>query len=299
MKNKINYYYNNNVELLSDNLGTKGKNLSIVILTYNKSNLTIRLLNSIKKYFRNFEGDILVFDNDSEQLEKENLKRYLKNFPLNYKLYKSKKNLGISNGRKKAFSMVKKDWILSLDNDMYFIGNPLRNLNYCIDKSGAKFINLCAYNGIDRKKFINGGKFKVSKKDVLYVTADTFNNKIEDKIYFSTFIFGGSSLINKYSYDLIGGYDENFFVGYEDVDLSLRAYKAGMKIANINSFCLIHDHQILLDDSSKQYEKTRYNFDSIVKSANYFSKKYDYKYSVLSEGEKQFLNDINGELKNK
>ena len=116
---------------------------------------------------------------------------------------------------------------------------------------------------------------------------------MSDEIYLSTFFFGGSSLINKYAFDLLGGYDKNFFVGYEDVDLSIRCYKAGIKVANINMYSLVHEHLKLNDDLSKKYESKRYNYDSIFRSADYFFKKYNQKYSVLSNGEMNFLKQMN------
>ena len=298
MQKQYNYYYNNNIELLDQNIGTYGENLSIAILTCNKSELTINLLKSINEYLRDFKGEIVLLDNNSDNIEKEILKKYLKKYPLKYKIYYSKKNLGIAGGRKKAFSLANNDWILSLDNDMYFVENPIEDINLCIDKLGARFINLSAFNADKDKRFINGGKFKISKKDFTYVTADTFDETINDRIYLSTFVFGGSSVINKYAYNLIGGYDENFFVGYEDVDFSIRCYKAGIKIANINLCCVVHNHQMMDTNSAKKYEKIRYDYDRIMNSSAYFYKKYNKKYSVLSKGEKEFLKNSLKQVKN-
>lgn len=292
--NSYRYIYNENIELLENDLGLNGENLTIVILTYNKSILTIRLLNSIKKHFKNFNGNVLLFDNNSDKTEKIKLKKYFETYPIKGNIYYSKKNLGIAGGRAKAFSLVKTDWILSLDNDMYFIKNPIKDLNECINKLGARFINLPAYKNEKKELFINGGKFRIINEDLLYVTASTFDKKVNYKIYFSTFIFGGSSLLNKYSYNLIGGYDNNFFVGYEDVDLSIRCYRAGIKVANISKYTLVHEHLKFDDNLSKKYEKVRYNYKNIMKSVDYFSKKYNGRYTVLTKSEKAFLDRMNG-----
>ena len=294
--NSYKYIYNDNIELLDNNLGPNGENLTIVILSYNKCDLTIRLLNSVVKYLKKYKRNILIFDNNSDKKEKRKLTSYLKKYQFNCSLYFSKKNLGIAGGRRKAFSLVKTDWIMSLDNDMYFIDNPIKELNDCIDKLGAKFINVPAYKNNKKEVFINGGKFKIINNDPICITASTYNEKICYNMYLSSFVFGGSSLINKYAYDLIGGYDKKFFVGYEDVDLSIRCYKAGIKIANINKFSLIHEHLILKDEASVMYEKTRYNYERIMKSVNYFMKKYKNQYNVLSKGEKEFLDEMRNKL---
>ena len=90
MQKQYNYYYNNNIELLDQNIGTYGENLSIAILTCNKSELTINLLKSINEYLRDFKGEIVLLDNNSDNIEKEILKKYLKKYPLKYKIYYSK-----------------------------------------------------------------------------------------------------------------------------------------------------------------------------------------------------------------
>ena len=52
--NSYKYIYNDNIELLDNNLGPNGENLTIVILSYNKCDLTIRLLNSVAKYLKKY-----------------------------------------------------------------------------------------------------------------------------------------------------------------------------------------------------------------------------------------------------
>ena len=65
MEEKYNYYYINNIELIDSNIMKNGENLSIVVLSCNKSELTIRLLESIVVYLKDFKGEIIVFDNNS------------------------------------------------------------------------------------------------------------------------------------------------------------------------------------------------------------------------------------------
>ena len=54
-----------------DNIGKNGENLTIAILSMNRSSLSIRLMDSIAKHLPNFSGEFLIGDNGSEEKEKE------------------------------------------------------------------------------------------------------------------------------------------------------------------------------------------------------------------------------------
>lgn len=291
---KCDYYYPENIKLISeDNIGKNGENLTIVILCYNKATLTIRLLDSIKKKISNFKGKILLFDNNSDIFELNILRDYLKNFKFNVEIFNSKINLGISGGRKKAFSLVKTNWIMSLDNDVFFIKNPLKSLNECVEVLGSKIINLSIYDDYIGKNLINGCNFIIEKKDKIYINVGTvFNNGECSSDYFLSTGSTGILVINKKTYDLVGGYDENFFVGYEDIDFSIRCYRLGLKIGNINSYFLVHNHEFLNDGLSKKYEKERYNIDILTKSNDYFKRKYNDLFSAMSDYDKEFLDKM-------
>ena len=53
-----------------DNIGLSGKNLTIAILSMNRSSLSIRLMDSVAQQLPNFSGEFLIGDNGSEEEEK-------------------------------------------------------------------------------------------------------------------------------------------------------------------------------------------------------------------------------------
>ena len=293
------YYSFSNVDLIDENnIEKDGKNLTIVILSYNKSKLTIRLLDSIKKYMPNFKGKILIFDNHSKKSELKVLRKYLLSFNIDVEIFCSKKNLGIAGGRKKAFSLVKTSWIMSLDNDIYFIANPLKPINECVKFLGAKIINLSIYDDYIGKNLVNGGTLIVNNSDKTYVNVGTlFNGDNHNDKYFLSTGSIGTLVINKDVYQLVGGYDKKFFVGYEDIDFSIRCYRLGLKVGNINKYFLVHNHMFLEDNISKEYEKQRYNTDVLIKSNKHFLKKYNNLYSAMSEYDINFLNKMQEKIK--
>lgn len=122
-----------------DNIGINGENLTIAILSMNRSSLTIRLMNSIAEYLPNFAGEFLIGDNGSEEGEKKILRLHMKKMPYSCRMVEFDKNYGVAGGRNRLFVEVKTDWIMSLDNDLYFTSNPLEQAQKDINALGVQF----------------------------------------------------------------------------------------------------------------------------------------------------------------
>lgn len=274
---------NNN--LLFKSVKNDGSNLTIMILTCNRSIATIKLLESIKVHISNFKGDILIIDNNSGKEDLLSLKSYcnknLKKY--NVKIIESKINLGVAGGRNYGFKFVKTEWIMSLDNDIYFINNPLPQISTTIGELGCKFLNLPLLNENGTTFFANGGNlyFNIENNTVFIGGGSMFkqqkynlNSSFEASL--STFIFGGASVYKKSTFEKMGMYDENYFIGFEDTDLSIRIFEEGLKIGNCPTASLIHNHVFSKNISDINYEKTRYSTEIIKKSADYFEKKWGF-----------------------
>ena len=103
------------------NIGLNGENLTISFLSLNRASLSIKLLESIDKYLPNFAGEILIVDNGSIRSEIILLKNFIKQLSLKIKLVELEKNFGVAGGRNKTIKYVNTDWLMCLDNDIYFI----------------------------------------------------------------------------------------------------------------------------------------------------------------------------------
>lgn len=92
--------------------------------------------------------------------------------------------------------------------------------------------------------------------------------------FLSTFLFGGASVIKIDSLKSLGKYDENMFIGFEDIDLSLRLYQSGMKVGTCGAISLIHDHPKPSSNKDKDYEKIRFTKSILKESADYLENKW-------------------------
>ena len=127
------------------NIGINGENLTISFLSLNRATLSIKLLESIIEFIPNFLGEILIIDNGSIDSELLFLKEAISKMNLKIKLVELEKNFGVSGGRNRTIPHVETQWLMCLDNDIYFINNPLPTIQHDISLLGCHFL----YSSID------------------------------------------------------------------------------------------------------------------------------------------------------
>ena len=258
--------------------GINGENLSIVILSYGRVDMTVRLLTSIKEKIPGFSGEIVLFDNGSKQDEIINLQSYLDHFPINHKLILNNENHGVAKGRNYALQHVTKEWVFFVDNDIFFIKNPLFDISQTIVDFQTPYINLPLLNGDGNTIYSFGGNVVINGDDVSVVPFIPggchkliVENTIASEIVFGSFLFGGSAIYHVDSFISHGMFDEDMFIGFEDVVFSISLLKKGVRVANISDFYMIHDHARVSDE---EYNKMRYDLKTIKSSADVAFSKY-------------------------
>lgn len=264
--------------------GNRGSNLTFAVLTLNRSSLTIRLIESIIEHLPDFCGELLLGDNGSETKELENIYRYLeRHSALNSRIIEFGQNLGIAKGRNTLNTFVRTDWICQLDNDMYFISNPVDKIEADLEKLGCHFINIPVMNKNNNEAFLYGGNLYVEYLyNKLSIGGGTgyYSPKIaqfeEHEPFLCTFLCGGASIFNKHTFFSCGGYDERMFVGFEDTDFSIRLFQKGYKVAAAGKPALIHDHPKPVHDTDITYERERFSNKKLYESAKIFEQKHGF-----------------------
>jgi glycosyltransferase involved in cell wall biosynthesis len=293
-------------KLLGDtvNIGENGSNLTIVILSCNRALSTLKLMTSIEKNIPQFQGTVLVIDNGSFEEELNILKNEMSKFSFKYELVELEKNYGVAGGRNKAIEHIRTDWFMNLDNDIYFTSNPLKKIQKDISELGCKFLNLPLLDESGKKIFVNGGNLFVQHiKGNIHIGCGSLYKQSECTSFeefdasLSTFLFGGASVINKQTFIECGMFDDNMFIGFEDVDFSITIFKKGYKIGNCGILSLVHDHKIPHNTENIEYEKMRFSSEIIFESALYFEAKHGIK--VWDEYTEIWLNEKIGFLNSK
>ena len=275
--------------------------LSIIIVSWNTKELTLKCLKSIYNYLKDLNFEIFLVDNNStdntiSEVEKLNYH--------NLKIIKNKQNLGFAKANNQALRLVlseakepvkKKEnhYILLLNSDtelidsslirmIKFLENPrdpslrsgqvrelvivgpkLLNSDKTLQRSCRRFPKLLDQFLI-QLKFYNffPEKFKSIRE---YFMLDFKHDEIQEVNQ----IMGAVMLIKKGVIEKIGLLDENFWAIFEEVDFCKRASNAGYKIYFYPETKILHHKE----SSFKQIKnlKKQINFNH---SLYYYFKKH-------------------------
>jgi GT2 family glycosyltransferase len=197
----------------------------IVVLNFNGQRCIIRTLSSLFRVdYPNFE--VILVDNNSRDGSFELAKSAFSKAVF----IKNNENLGFSAGNNVGIKYALErgaEYILLLNYDVevekFFLA-PLVEV-----MEGDSQIGIASpviFFGETRKIWFSGGKID-------WLRMKTFQkNSVIDKDYFgSDYICGCSMLIKKEVFKKTGILDEDYFLYWEDVDFSLKAKRAGYKLA--------------------------------------------------------------------
>ena len=299
---EIDYYYSPEQALIGNecesgisigNIGKEGENLTIAVLSMNRASLTIRLMNSIKKYIPYFAGEFLIGDNGSEENEKKKLYDVMNQMPFRCRMVEFGKNFGVSGGRNRLYKEVQTDWIMSLDNDLYLIGNPLAKIQKDLAILGCHFMAIPIIDKGNNEVRLYGGHLYVENLldrvgiggSFSYFGDSTCPVNIEYPPFLCSFLPGYAAIINKASFFAAGAFEEQMFVGFEDTEFSVRLFQKGMKVGGCGMVSFVHDHPKPQINADVTYEKKRFATDLLKESGQFFERKHGFSVWNLSSEE--------------
>jgi len=208
---------------------------SILVLNYNGKHLLKECIDSIyEQTFADYE--VLIVDNNSNDGSIAYIKE---NFP-KAMLIENTKNFGFAKGNNIGIEKCNGEWIFFLNNDAYLEKNCLSILAERIkNREPEQLIFAPLMLKSHSPDFID------SAGDMLYPWGYAYiydnvsaNDFTEDREVAS--VCGGAAVFNRDLLQHLHGFDEDFFLYYEDVDLSLRARRSGAKIWSVSKAKVFH-----------------------------------------------------------
>ncbi len=255
--------------------------LSIIILNFNKSDLTINCLESLqklyKKEFDESQYEIIIIDNASAEDDLKDLKEKLKSGKYNgTTLIENKENFGFSKACNIGASKAGGDLILFLNNDTEVKDRGLSEMteymleNKVVDILGGKLCNVDGseqasigrfYNPLNAIMFLLGfQRFgAIDKNPVLITNVD--------------WVKGGCMMMKKHIFTSLNGFDEQIFMYIEDMELCYRAKSKGYGVFFYPHVTILHKDQ---GSSSRSFAIV-----NIYQSLLYFYKKHRSKREYL------------------
>ena len=190
-------------------------------------------------------------------------------------------NLGFSPGNNKGTHVAKSKYVIFLNNDMYvdpqFVQELVKGVynNTDVVCAGAKILNWdgslidFAGSGIDFAG--HGYQFKYGEP----IESDKAT-KIEETL----FACGGAMIIDRKVFLDVGGFDEDYFIYYEDVDLGWRLWVLGYKVVFAPQAIVYHRHHGTMDSFSNYRKCVLYKRNSLYTILKNYSE--ENMYRVLS-----------------
>lgn len=229
--------------------------LTIQIVNYNSRENLAKCLGSIREGISkesNFQ--IIVVNNESEAMGGifGNLE--------NVEVIEAGKNLGFSRAHNLGAKQARGKYILFLNPDTEVLPKALQKLVEALESDGKIGIAgplLVGASGQPEEEHCGfqksplsliGSKLRQSRNP-----AAASGEKEVD------WISGGAMMIRKDLFEDLGGFDESYFMYFEDVDLCFRTKKKGRKIVVLPESKVIHKSGQSFSDSR---EKKRYYYNS-------------------------------------
>jgi len=205
--------------------------LSVVIVSYKGYAKLNRCLESLASFTqKSFSMEVVVVNNNpGDELfgETENM------FP-GFRFIHNRVNGGYSNGCNLGCSMAAGDHYLILNPDTIVAEEAVARLRNELVSNPSYYIVSCRQqkeNGTDSKAY---GKFPWS------FTGSKQN--YSGRVIFPDWVSGSVMMMRRDVFKKLNGFDEDFWMYYEDVDLCLRARNSVGEIAFNNDINIVHDH---------------------------------------------------------
>lgn len=226
---------------------TKNNKVSFITINYNSSVYTIELINSIIAYTKNIDYEVIVVDNNSKNDDLNNLKQFIKSLE-KIQLIENDINCGFSCGNMLGRKHADGEYLFFINNDTKLLNNTALLLKEYMDNNPQ--IGLSTAKILDQNN-----KFSSSYKLFPSLTKAIFGNGLARKLSKHKFpsnkavlkentlvaVVSGSCMFFRASvFDLIGGFDSNFFLYCEEEDISKRVWDNNFNVAFVPDAKIYH-----------------------------------------------------------
>ena len=192
--------------------------VSVIIVNYNGKKFLEKCLESLCKVnYENFE--IIVVDNNSTD---GSVELVTKNYP-SIILLKLNSNKGFAEPNNIGAKIANGKYLLFLNNDTIVTPNFISEMVQVIEND--KKIAICQSLLLKPDESVDSSGDFIDPLGVVYNST-----KKTDEIREISSARGASMLIRKNIFDILEGFDEKFYVSFEDVDLGWRTWMIGYKV---------------------------------------------------------------------
>jgi GT2 family glycosyltransferase len=201
--------------------------VSIVILSYNTEDLLRRCLTSLFEHIPEKEAEVIVVDNASKD---DSVKTLKKQFP-QVKLIENDTNSGFAGGCNLGAKHARGEYLLFLNSDTQISDNPLPELLKTMSTGrDCGVVGGLLKNHDDSLQRSFGDFYSVKNIAFFLFGGEKYEAKhfVTRRVKEVDWVSGGFMLVKSDIYQELKGFDENFFMYIEDMELCYRVKKIGI-----------------------------------------------------------------------
>jgi GT2 family glycosyltransferase/glycosyltransferase involved in cell wall biosynthesis len=232
------------VRLASPSEEPAPKTVSGVVLTQNGAQVLDDLLKSILSFESETFSKIVIIDHESTDNTHDVVRRYESLLPLTYVVRSNKNTFSSSNNY--GVSLCDEDVIVFLNNDIVFqepvVATLLSHLSKSVGAVGLKLLDPPSYDGEQALQHVaihfdtdRGASIRPFESRFLTDASIANVNAVHVPAVTAAFL-----VVDRKKFLSVGGYDESYFYGWEDIDLCLRLLSRGLSNISVNSAKATH-----------------------------------------------------------
>lgn len=253
------------VDLTTFDLQASTVKVTLVIVNYNSGADLAACLASVLR--QDFDGmEIIIVDNASTDGSLESIQALTYIYPLT--IIRSQANLGYAGGNNLGFEHARGEYVAVLNPDTLVDPGWLTELARALDEHPKAGLVTPKILLLDQPEKIN------TCGNVITMSGLTFCRGLEEpQDHYPDFeripaVSGAAFLIKRSVLQEIGGFDERFFVYYEDTDLSLRAMLAGYELYYVPTAIVYHKYNFRYS-ATKSFYQERNRFLALMKTLHW------------------------------
>lgn len=227
------------------NAPSRMKDISVIIVCHRGWNRLLKCLESLSIFGSSrFSMEVLVVDNNSSDGMISGIE---KDFP-GIRFIKNSVNGGFANGCNLGASVAEGEFLLFLNPDTVILEKEVGKLLSAAQQNPDATLLSCRQVSEKGKEGRPYGQFP-SIRNMTGIQRSFSGNSRKDipgdaqgSILYPDWVSGSVILISKKAFQHIGGFDEDFWMYYEDVDLCKRIHDSGGRVVFLRNVTIEHNH---------------------------------------------------------
>ncbi len=260
--------------------------ISIIYVNYFSEKYLTISIESLLNNILNIDYEIIVVDNSVNIESKDKLEK-LKEKYSNISLFFNNENYGFGKGCNIGVKYARGEYIVFVNPDIIFKNNSILDLMNIIEKDlsiGA--VGCLTYEG--ERGYKPGGARKFHTFFTEFLERSNIVNFLYKNPYYFRWNFdsikavdalmGAIFITRKDVFEKLGGFDENFFLYYEEIDFFKRLWNNGYKVFFINTSYVIHIGGV---STKNNFSNERILLENLKSAKYYFLKHHGKIYTFL------------------